>query len=88
MQEDDDDKVDGLAGNDGKPWYPSASPFTHARHIPHHLQTSEGMVMGPPPKILFGFELDHTHSSSLVSLAGPRTSSTAVTILDVVYFLR
>ena len=38
-------------------------------------------------KILFGFELDHTHAWSQELLAGPRPSSRAVTILDVVCFL-
>ena len=28
------------------------------------------MAMGAAPKILFGFELDHTHAWSQVSLAG------------------
>lgn len=37
------------------------------------------MVIGPPPKIPFGFELDHTYILSQVSLTGPRTSSIAVT---------
>jgi hypothetical protein len=58
---------------------------------PHRLQTLEGIAMGPPPKILFGFELDeldHIHARSQVSLAGPRTITTAVTILDVICFLR
>jgi len=39
--------------------------------------------MGLPPRILFGFELDDAYAWSQVSLAGPRTSSTPVTILDV-----
>jgi hypothetical protein len=59
--EDDDYDVDELGGDEGEPWHPSASPRTHARHtpsLPHHLRTLEGMEMGPPPKILFGFELD------------------------------
>jgi hypothetical protein len=58
LQEGDDDEVDELAGDeDGGPWQPSASPRTH---VHHHLRTSEGMVMSPPPKKkLFGFELDH-----------------------------
>jgi hypothetical protein len=42
------------------------------------------MVMCPPPKILFGFELGGTHAWSQVSLAGPRTCSTALPILDAV----
>ena len=29
----------------GKPWQPSTSPGTHARHTPHHLLTLEGVVM-------------------------------------------
>ncbi|KAF8497749.1 hypothetical protein F5888DRAFT_1694484 [Russula emetica] len=56
--------------------------------LPYYLWTLEGMAMGLPPKILFGFELDDAHAWSEVSLASPRTSSTAVTILDVVCFLR
>jgi hypothetical protein len=28
--------------------------------LPHHLQTLAGMAMGPPPKILFDFEIDDT----------------------------
>jgi hypothetical protein len=87
-QEDDDDEIDELVGDEGKPWHPSASTYTHARHTPHHLRTLEGMVMGPLPKMLFGFEIGNTHAWSQVSLAGPRTCSTAVTILDVVWFLR
>jgi len=87
-QEDDDDEVDELAGDEGWPWHQSTSPCTHAHHTPHHLRTLEGMVMGPPPKILFDFEPDHTYAWSQMSLAGPCTSSTSVTLLDVVCFLR
>jgi hypothetical protein len=54
----------------------------------HHLRTLKGMAMGPPPRTLFDFELDDTYAWSQVSLVGPRTSSTAVTILDVICFLR
>ena len=46
--------------------------------LSHHLRTPEGMAMGAPPKILFDFELDGTYAWSQVSLAGPRTSSTAI----------
>jgi hypothetical protein len=56
--------------------------------LPHRLLTMEGIVMDPLPKILFGFELDHAHAWSQVSLSSPCTSSTVVTILDVVVFLR
>jgi len=56
--------------------------------LPHHLRTLERMAMGPQPKVLFDFGLDDSHAWSQVSLAGPRTSSIAETILDVVYFLR
>ena len=45
----EDDVVDELAGNEGKSWYPSTSPCTHARHTLHHLRTLEGMVMGCLP---------------------------------------
>ena len=37
------------------------------------------MVIGPPPKIPFGFELVHTYVLSQVSLADPCTGSIAVT---------
>ena len=53
--EHDDDEIDELAGDEGKACHPSTSPYTHARHIPHHLPTLEGIAMGPPPKILFDF---------------------------------
>ena len=56
-----------LAGDEGKLWHPSGSPFTNAYRTPHHLRTLEGMVvtvMGLPVKVLFYFELDHTHSWS------------------------
>ena len=65
-QEDDDGEVDGLDGDQGKPWHLSTSPCTHAHHIFHHLRTQGRM--GHPPKVLFCFqvELDHTHSWSQV----------------------
>jgi len=37
----------------------------------------EGMVMGRPPKLQFGFELDDTHALSQVSLAGRLVSEQA-----------
>ena len=47
-QEDDDDEIDELAGNEGEPWHSSTSPGTHARRtpsLPHHLRTLDRMVM-------------------------------------------
>ena len=38
--------------------------------LSHHLQTLEGMVMDPPPKILSGFKLDDIHPWSQVGVAG------------------
>jgi hypothetical protein len=48
--------------------------------LPHHLQTLAGMAMGPPPKILFDFEIDDTflkHGSLLVKqYSGARSGFT------------
>jgi hypothetical protein len=67
-QEGDDDEVDELAGDEDGSWHPSASPRAHAHHAHHahrHIRTTEGTMMGPPPKKkLLGFELDHTHASA------------------------
>ena len=30
--------------------------------LPYHLRTLEGMVIGPPPRILFDLEPDDTHA--------------------------
>ena len=48
----------------------SAHSFRYVPYAHHHLWTPKGMAMGAAPKILFGFELDHTHAWSQASLAG------------------
>ena len=50
--------------------------------LAHLLRTPEGVALGRPQKVLFGFdlELDDAHAWSQVSLAGPRTNSKAVRI--------
>ena len=64
-QEGDDDEVDELAGDEDGPWHPSASPRAHTHHAHHHIRTTEGTMVGPPPKKkLFGFELDYAHASA------------------------
>ena len=62
---------------------PLLFPCTYAHHpfLSFTVNTLEGMTIGPPPKILFDFELDDTHSWSQVSLAGTRTSSSSNSII-------
>ena len=63
------------------------SLYTCSSYSPSHSdpgRDGDGAFKAPP-KILFGFELDHTHSWSQVSQVGLCVNSTAVTILDVVY---
>jgi hypothetical protein len=73
-QEGDDDEIDELAGDEDGSWHPSASPRAHAHHAHHahhHIRTTEGTMMGPPPKKkLLGFELDHAHAHAHASAAG------------------
>ena len=44
----EDEEVDELAGDEGKPLHPSVSPCTHARHT---LRSLEGIAMGLLSKI-------------------------------------
>ena len=89
-QEDYDDEIDELAGDEGRHGIRPILPVHMLVILPHHLWTLEGIAMGPPPKILFDFELDNTR----VPMVAPGVvgwsahSSTVVTILDVFCILR
>jgi hypothetical protein len=61
-QEDEDDEIDELAVNDGKPVSVHTLPVRMLTILSHHLRTLEGMAMGPPPKKLFGSALDDIHT--------------------------
>ena len=80
MQEDDDDGVNELVGNKGKPCPLLRVPVRVAHHSHQHLQTQEWMFMGHPLRILFCCWLDYTHSRSQMSLASPGAGSIAATI--------
>jgi hypothetical protein len=53
-------EIDELAGDEGKTWHPSTSPCAHARHTPQSLTDPGRDGDGPPPEILFDFEIDDT----------------------------
>lgn len=50
-REDEDDEIDELAGDyEGKPWHPSTSLCTHARHNPPSLTNPRRDGNGPSAK--------------------------------------
>jgi hypothetical protein len=50
-QEDDDEAVDELAGDEGEPWHPSASPCAHPRYASPSISTDpRGDGDGPSVK--------------------------------------
>jgi hypothetical protein len=87
-QEDEDDEIDELAVDDGKPWHPSTlSLYTCSPYFP--------ITCGPWKGWQWALcQRNYSVSSWTISipevrcLAGPRTISTPVMILEIVRLLR